>query len=123
MKAHLITEKLEYCRQVSSDKWIARCPAHDDRSPSLSVKAISNDRTLIHCHAGCGANDILDALGLDYSALYPDEGENYPPAQNRRQKAAEKEITVAILLGEYMKQGKRLTESEKQLVIKARLAG
>ena len=42
-----------------------RCPAHDDKSPSLSVRD-AGDRILIHCHAGCYPEDVLDALGLTW---------------------------------------------------------
>jgi hypothetical protein len=52
-------------------KWIARCPAHEDRSPSLSVKALDDGRVLVHCFAGCGAADVMAAVGLTLAALYP----------------------------------------------------
>jgi hypothetical protein len=41
--------------------WVARCPAHDDREPSLSI-AEDGGRLLIHCFAGCTFDEILDAL-------------------------------------------------------------
>jgi len=40
---------------------IVRCPAHDDRRPSLSV-AVREDRVLVHCHAGCTQRAVLHAL-------------------------------------------------------------
>lgn len=40
---------------------LCRCPAHDDRTPSLSVRA-GRTRMLLHCFAGCGARDVLRAL-------------------------------------------------------------
>ena len=46
---------------------MCRCPAHEDRNPSLSVKQ-RNGRVLVHCHAGCPQDAVLDALaaqGLD----------------------------------------------------------
>ena len=46
---------------------MCRCPAHEDRNPSLSVKQ-HNGMPLVHCHAGCPQDDVLDALaaqGLD----------------------------------------------------------
>ncbi len=48
--------------------WMARCPAHDDHDPSLSVKE-SRDKILVRCHAGCSAAAVVDALGLPMSAL------------------------------------------------------
>ena len=48
-------------------QWIARCPAHDDRDPSLSLKDADNGKVLVHCHAGCTQAQVIDelrALGL-----------------------------------------------------------
>jgi len=43
----------------------ARCPAHDDRSPSLSIDVGDDERILLYCHAGCTYNAILFAAGID----------------------------------------------------------
>ncbi len=54
--------------------WTARCPAHDDTTPSLSV-ADRNGRVLAHCHAGCSQERVLAALearGLDIRLLRGD---------------------------------------------------
>lgn len=50
--------------------WVARCPAHDDRSPSLSVGEGLNGRALLHCHAGCSTESVLNAIGLTFKDLY-----------------------------------------------------
>lgn len=42
--------------------WLCRCPAHDDRTPSLSVTSGRDGRLLVYCHAGCAAIDVLAAL-------------------------------------------------------------
>jgi putative DNA primase/helicase len=42
--------------------FIARCPAHDDRSPSLSLAQASDGRILLHCFAGCQSTDVIAAL-------------------------------------------------------------
>lgn len=42
--------------------WMARCPAHDDSSPSLSISAGSNGKVLVRCHAGCDQRDVIAAL-------------------------------------------------------------
>jgi hypothetical protein len=53
--------------------WNARCPAHDDRDPSLSVTTGDDGRVLIHCHAGCGAVAVVEAVGLKISDLMPED--------------------------------------------------
>lgn len=51
----------------------ARCPAHDDRKSSLSVGETDDGRALIICFAGCETRDVLRALGLRWSDLYPSD--------------------------------------------------
>jgi putative DNA primase/helicase len=42
--------------------WVARCPAHDDRTPSLSLADGHDGRLLVKCWAGCSAHNVLSAL-------------------------------------------------------------
>ena len=51
--------------------WQALCPAHADSNPSLSIDEGADGRVLIHCHAGCGWQDVLEALGLSPRDLFP----------------------------------------------------
>jgi hypothetical protein len=48
-------------RRVGPD-WIALCPAHDDRKPSLSIRQ-ADDRVLVHCFAGCPQQAVIAELG------------------------------------------------------------
>jgi hypothetical protein len=41
--------------------WTARCPAHDDREPSLSI-GDGDGKVLVHCHAGCDQRTVIAAL-------------------------------------------------------------
>jgi hypothetical protein len=38
------------------------CPAHNDAHPSLSVDVAEDGRVLVHCHAGCSQEDVVEAL-------------------------------------------------------------
>jgi len=53
--------------------WVGRCPAHEDRRPSVSIARGQNGRVLVKCHAGCSLEAILDALGLRRSDLFDSE--------------------------------------------------
>lgn len=55
----------------SSTKFEARCPAHEDRNPSLSVKLSTDGKVLLHCHAGCAFAEITDALGIAQADTFP----------------------------------------------------
>lgn len=62
--------KLEGARQ-SGAGWVARCPAHGDANPSLSVNRGEDGRILVHCHAGCSAQEVVEAMGLKLADLMP----------------------------------------------------
>jgi len=51
-----------------------RCPAHDDHKPSLSVSEGDEGRVLLHCHAGCGSEAVVAALGLTMADLFEPNG-------------------------------------------------
>jgi DNA primase len=42
--------------------WIARCPAHDDQKPSLSISSGKDNKVLMFCHAGCSQRDVFAAI-------------------------------------------------------------
>lgn len=68
---------------------LCRCPAHDDRSPSLSVRP-GRTRLLLHCFAGCTASDVLAAI-LRNGLLRASGAQpmlSRPPAHDRLQAAA-----------------------------------
>lgn len=62
---------LDATKRTGPGRWIARCPAHDDRTPSLSMKEVEDGRLLLRCWAGCSAADVVAALGLNLSDLFP----------------------------------------------------
>jgi len=66
-----LLSRLEGVREVRSGQFYARCSAHDDGSPSLSIRH-TGDKILLHCFAGCSPNDVLAAVGLSFSDLYED---------------------------------------------------
>lgn len=68
--------------------WTAKCPAHDDKSPSLSIRETADGIVLVKCHAGCDQDVVLDAL-RDLG-LWPERGEyRERPAAMARPKHAE----------------------------------
>ena len=73
-----VSDILERCDSVKPrglNTWIARCPAHADKTPSLSVSKGEGDRILFHCHAGCDVEAIVESMGLMMSDLHPTGGE------------------------------------------------
>ena len=46
----------------AGNTWIACCPAHDDRTPSLSIRDAGDGKVLVRCHAGCGQEQVISIL-------------------------------------------------------------
>jgi hypothetical protein len=51
--------------------YTARCPAHDDRTNSLSIGTGDDGRALLKCHAGCQTEHIVAAIDLTMADLFP----------------------------------------------------
>ena len=50
-------------------RYVALCPAHPDRSPSLTITEGHAGRTLLRCWAGCRTEDVLEKLGLSWANI------------------------------------------------------
>lgn len=72
MKTEDFLSRLEKVERSASG-WIACCPAHGDSNPSLSISE-SGGKILVHCHAGCTAKAVVDAMGLKMADLFVDGG-------------------------------------------------
>ncbi len=58
----------------SGSGWVSRCPAHDDREPSLGIDHGDDGEALICCHAGCDTSTVVACLGLKMRDLYSSDG-------------------------------------------------
>jgi hypothetical protein len=77
-------------KSTTSRGYTCRCPAHDDKGPSLSISETNDGRILLHCFAGCSVGDVLAASGLRMSDLFPDRGpENHISTPRHRMSAVE----------------------------------
>jgi len=86
MTIDTLISRLDGVKKTGADRYLARCPAHDDRSPSLSIAEGDDGRALIHCFAGCEPLDILDAVGMTFSDIMPERRggvTGYGPVRNR----------------------------------------
>lgn len=71
MSADNLIARLAGIRRTGHGRWVAKCPSHADKRPSLSVRELDDGTVLVNCFAGCGAAEVLDACGLGYDALFP----------------------------------------------------
>lgn len=90
----------EIARQLKARKhygyFMARCPAHPDRDPSLSIRD-GEKGVVLYCFAGCTMKSILAALGLTFGDL----GYNSEPSWRKRiRKDAVRDVGHRKPLGE-----------------------
>lgn len=107
--------------------FVACCPAHQDKSPSLTIKQETDGKILIHCFAGCGADEVVGAIGMELSDLMPEK----PTHHHKRGTSAfnpydvlaavRDDMTLALLLAKDMQAGRVLNEAESLTL--AKLAG
>jgi hypothetical protein len=71
MNAEALLARLHGVRR-NGGGWMARCPAHEDRSPSLSIRN-GNGKILLHCFGGCSIEAVCAALEIEVRELFSKE--------------------------------------------------
>lgn len=100
--ADTLLARLDRVKSTGPDSWIASCPAHEDKRPSLSVRQ-TDDRVLIHCWAGCGAGEVVAAVGLELRDLFERRhtdtyvAPRRPPLPSSRELVALLEYDLAVI--------------------------
>ena len=76
-----LLSRLDKVKATGPNRWIACCPAHADKAPSLAIRETDEGRILLHDFGGCATHDVLTAVGLEFSDLFPERlpNPNYPP--------------------------------------------
>lgn len=117
--------KLEKVRQRSRDSWVACCPAHEDRSPSLTVRELADGRILMHCFAGCPIDAVLTAVGMKLEDLFPEPLTHHAPPMRRPFAAADvlecvsSEMTIVALEAARLSRGERPSPDERSRLSRA----
>lgn len=128
MPADTLLSRLDGVRQTGPGRWLARCPAHDDRRPSLSIRETDDGTVLIHDFGGCEAVDVIAAVGLELADLFPDSDGHpggHPRAHARpgnppripaadRLAAIDREATVVAMIADSAAKGATITEAMRE---------
>ena len=113
--------RLNQVRKTGTDSWLARCPAHDDKRPSMSIRELSDGRVLAHCFAGCSFEEIAEASGTAIDEFFP-ERPLYQRAKPLRRRfpaadvleALSFESSVVYFAAAHLAQGNALPESDRE---------
>ena len=131
MLSDRLLEGLEGIKQTSSTTWMAKCPAHDDGTASLSIRDVG-DRVLVHCFGqGCSVHEVAAAVGLEISDLFERTADNYAVPSRVRQPfpardvlaAVAEDVAIVAVAAAQIRQGYPLSEADDLalLSVEARL--
>lgn len=131
MSVETLLSSLRKVKKTGPNKWQACCPAHDDSGPSLAIKDDAGT-ILVHCFAGCSVDEVLGAIGMSVTDLFPPRdptqryerdpvvyvgGSRFTALDALR--ALKNEGAVIVLLAADMAEGKRLDPQEQARVLTA----
>lgn len=127
MSAEKLLDRLDKVRAAGAGRWMAACPGHEDRTPSLSIRELEDGRILLHCFAGCGASDILVAVGLSLADLFPKKLEgDFSQVKNAHAHAAgaalkslDHDALLIALAAEAIAKNQPLDEEDRKKIILA----
>ena len=84
-----ILPRLEKVKRTGRANWLACCPAHEDKHPSMTIHETDDGRILVHCHAECSFEAIANAVGLGWDVWFPPKPVDYTPPVKRPFPAAD----------------------------------
>lgn len=121
-----ILDRLPKVKSTGRGTWIACCPAHQDKSPSMTLRETDDGRILAHCFAGCSIEAIVNAVGLGWEPWFPPKSDDdfKPPirrpfpAQDVMQ-ALSFEMTFAATAAAAMARGEQLSDADRQRLMLA----
>lgn len=118
MSADQLLSRLENVKRTGAGRWIARCPAHDDRRASLAIRETETGVILVHDFAGCAVESVLAALGIDMADLFPERDSQHGKPERRPIPAADVlrcvsfEALVVALAAQNIADGKVLSDTD-----------
>ena len=125
MNIDTVLSRLDKVKKTSKDnEYSALCSAHDDKSPSLSIKELPDGRILINCFAGCESKQVLDSIGLSFEDLYPEskgsfKSEKRPFSSSHGLKMIGYESIIILACAGFLREGKELSEANFARMVEA----
>lgn len=126
---HDLLARLDKVEKLTPGSHAARyracCPAHADTSPSLSVTETQNGTILLKCWAGCSAHEIVGALGMTMSDLFPKTEQHHVRGNRRAFNASDAIATVArdalvvACAAAKLRSGEQLSTEDMDALVKA----
>lgn len=120
--------RLEGVKRTGNNTWLARCPAHSDKSPSLSIRNTDSGAVLVHCFTGCTVHEVVGSIGLELTDLFPPRPVNpefvgkperrpFPASDVLR--AVGFEATIITLAALHIHKGGKLSDADHERLLVA----
>jgi len=77
-----LLSQLHNVKHTEHAQYIAICPSHNDKNPSLAIRETDDRKILLKCFAGCSAHEIVCAIGLSLNDLFPKDSTYSKPTKN-----------------------------------------
>lgn len=131
MTASALLDRLDRPRQTRPGAWMAGCPCcKSQRGRPISIRELEDGRTLLHPFCGCETEDVLSAVGLSMSALFPKPlpgsgaAGGYSPSHSRVAardvlESLSGDVTAVCLVAAYMLDKKGIGEAHWDLLAQA----
>jgi hypothetical protein len=110
--AEKLLPRLDKVRQTKAGQWTALCAAHPDKTPSLRISEAEDGKLLLKCWAGCSAEAVVTAVGLEMRDLFPD-GDKKPRRSGPSQAAIDHERMVLRIGQNHIAQGIQLSKEDQ----------
>ena len=117
-----LLSRVKGLKKTSSATWMCKCPSHQDRLPSLSIRLAEDGRVLVNCFGGCSTDDVLGAVGLEMTDLF-DDGPLYHRAKPLKGakvfprdvlKLLRTEIMIVAISSFDLRKGKKLSDVDQE---------
>ena len=128
MSADTLLSQLTRIKKTGNGRYLACCPAHPDKHPSLNIRELDDGRLLVKCFAGCSVEEVLHAVGLEFDALFPEKflghclhPERHPFSAKDILESVRYEALIVAVAASTMAQGESLVEADyKRLMLACR---
>jgi len=120
-----LISRLTGVKKTGANRWLARCPAHPDQLPSLSIRELDDGRVLLHDFAGCSVDEIVAAVGMEPSDLFPPREIQHAKAERRPFTADDAlrclsfEATLLVIASNDLRNGKALSDQDHARLVVA----
>ncbi len=122
MSLDTLLSRLDKVRQTGPGRWSAKCPSHDDKSPSLSIRELEDGRILVRCFTGCPVSDVLAAIGLEFTDLFPPDSRAIGHANPERRtfpaadvlRALYRETLIVAAAAGFLLEGRALSDEDRE---------